>query len=206
MRRHRTRPLIALPALLAGSLAAQPAPRQGGVMLPLGDDYAEVVLHERRLAVFLVDEWGAALGGPDLRGVARIQGRGVRKDVHLTAAPARGSTPGHLAAHLPLIEPPRAMLLALRGVPGHEGVVMLRHREVVDPEPTPAQIAAYPLTTCFMSGRPLGEWGAPVDILDQGRLLRFCCNDCLRTYRADPGRHLHSYHQAVAARGAGGAR
>jgi YHS domain-containing protein len=47
-----------------------------------------------------------------------------------------------------------------------------------------AQKPAYKLTTCPISGKPLGE-GA-VDLVINGRLVRACCGGCVGPIKADP--------------------
>jgi hypothetical protein len=56
---------------------------------------------------------------------------------------------------------------------------------------TIAQAAdAYPLTTCVVSGEKLGEMGKPVVLNYQGTEVRFCCNDCVKTFKKDPEKYL----------------
>lgn len=50
-----------------------------------------------------------------------------------------------------------------------------------------AQIASYPLQTCFVSGDRLDE---PVDTLYGERLLRFCCKGCVRSFNKNPSKFL----------------
>jgi hypothetical protein len=50
------------------------------------------------------------------------------------------------------------------------------------------QKAHYPLTTCVVSGEPLGD--APKDILYGTHLVRFCCNGCIKDFKADPAPFL----------------
>jgi len=47
-----------------------------------------------------------------------------------------------------------------------------------------AQKPGYKLTTCPISGKPLGE-GA-VDVVVKGRLVRACCAGCVGPIKADP--------------------
>jgi YHS domain-containing protein len=49
-----------------------------------------------------------------------------------------------------------------------------------------AQKAAYPLTTCVVSGGKLGSMGAAVNYVHAGRLVRFCCSGCIKSFRKDP--------------------
>lgn len=50
-----------------------------------------------------------------------------------------------------------------------------------------AQVSAYPLKTCFVSGDRLED---PVDALYGDRLLRFCCKGCVRSFNKNPAKYL----------------
>ena len=50
-----------------------------------------------------------------------------------------------------------------------------------------ALVPSYPLKTCFVSGDKLDD---PVDALYGGRLLRFCCKGCLRSFNKNPSKYL----------------
>jgi len=50
--------------------------------------------------------------------------------------------------------------------------------------------AAYPLTTCVVSGEKLGEMGPPVVINHGGTEVQFCCNGCVKKFNADPAKYL----------------
>ncbi len=59
---------------------------------------------------------------------------------------------------------------------------------------TPA-VPAYPLTTCVVSGEPLGSMGKPFDYVhkEEGkpdRLVKFCCRMCVGQFKKDPAKHL----------------
>lgn len=46
---------------------------------------------------------------------------------------------------------------------------------------------AYKLATCPVTGKKLGEG---VDFVYMNRLVRFCCKDCIDTFKGDPSRYL----------------
>jgi len=48
----------------------------------------------------------------------------------------------------------------------------------------------YPLATCVVLGTKLGEQGDPVDFDYNGRLIRFCCQNCVATFEKDPSTYL----------------
>jgi len=67
--------------------------------------------------------------------------------------------------------------------------------------------AAYPLTTCVVSGDPLvgNGMGEPIDYvyLQPGhpeRLVRFCCKDCIADFQKDPAKYLKKIDEATAAK------
>ena len=44
----------------------------------------------------------------------------------------------------------------------------------------------YPLTTCVVSGEPLGSMGEPYVIEHNGTTVKFCCDSCLPKFNKDP--------------------
>jgi len=53
-----------------------------------------------------------------------------------------------------------------------------------------AQLPAYPLSACPVSGRELGAMGEPYDYVSGTRLVRFCCGGCVDTFNEDPAAYL----------------
>jgi YHS domain-containing protein len=49
-----------------------------------------------------------------------------------------------------------------------------------------AKTRPYPLNTCIITGEKLGEMGAPVVRVYDGREVKFCCNGCVGKFEADP--------------------
>jgi YHS domain-containing protein len=64
-----------------------------------------------------------------------------------------------------------------------------------------AQLPFYPVTTCLVSGEPLTEDGEDiaVDRIYKGRLIRFCCTDCVKEFEKDPKPTLAALDAAVIA-------
>src|SRR5262245_53793773 len=48
------------------------------------------------------------------------------------------------------------------------------------------QLPCYPITTCPISNEPLDSMGKPMDLVHEGRLVRFCCKSCVREFKKDP--------------------
>jgi len=68
-------------------------------------------------------------------------------------------------------------------------------------------VAAYPLTTCVVSGDTLGDgdMGPPINYVhkEEGkpdRLVRFCCKSCIRDFKKDPATYLKKIDDAAAAK------
>lgn len=53
-----------------------------------------------------------------------------------------------------------------------------------------AQCDAYPLDMCVVAGGKLGSMGEPVEIVAGTQLVRFCCEECLPKFKADPQKYL----------------
>jgi hypothetical protein len=51
-------------------------------------------------------------------------------------------------------------------------------------------VKSYPLTTCVVSHDSLGGMGETVDALYEGRLIRFCCKGCVKSFNKNPDKYL----------------
>jgi len=49
---------------------------------------------------------------------------------------------------------------------------------------------SYPLTTCVVSHDGLGGMGETVDAMYDGRLIRFCCKGCVKSFNKNPDKYL----------------
>ena len=67
-----------------------------------------------------------------------------------------------------------------------------------------AQKPAYPLETCVVSGEQLvqSSMGDPVDYVYNNRLVRFCCNACVKAFNKNPDKFLSKLDAAQAAKAA----
>jgi hypothetical protein len=61
------------------------------------------------------------------------------------------------------------------------------------------QLPSYPLKTCPVSGEELGSMGEPVNYVHAGRLLRFCCKNCVGSFTKAPDAALKKIDEAVIA-------
>jgi len=55
---------------------------------------------------------------------------------------------------------------------------------------------SYPLTTCVVSHDGLGGMGETVDALYEGRLIRFCCKGCVKSFNKNPEKYLKEIDSA----------
>ena len=78
------------------------------------------------------------------------------------------------------------------------------HSLRMDPEPAfaaldaaaiAAQQADYPLKSCPITGKPLGD--EPRDVLYGAQLIRLCCGSCVRKFEADPTPALAAVRAAL---------
>lgn len=60
------------------------------------------------------------------------------------------------------------------------------HVAALDEAVVAQQAGSYPLTTCVVSGKPLGEMGEPFDYVVAGRLVRLCCGGCVEELLKNP--------------------
>ncbi len=71
----------------------------------------------------------------------------------------------------------------------------------VDQQMIQQQASFYPLETCMVSGDKLGgDMGKPVDTIYMNRLVRFCCNDCVKDFKKDPAKYITKLNEAVIAK------
>lgn len=59
--------------------------------------------------------------------------------------------------------------------------------------------AAYPLSTCIVSGEKLGEMGEPVVSQHESREIKLCCKSCAPKFKADPAGYLKKLDEAIVA-------
>lgn len=67
----------------------------------------------------------------------------------------------------------------------------------IDEQIIASQLAHYPLKTCVVMEEDSLEEGSPVNVVYGNRLVRFCCNDCVKKFKADPAKYLAKLNKAV---------
>lgn len=60
----------------------------------------------------------------------------------------------------------------------------------------PAPAAAYPLTTCVVSGEKLGTMGKAYVFKHEGREVQLCCKSCIKDFNKDPQKFLKKLDEA----------
>ena len=67
-----------------------------------------------------------------------------------------------------------------------------------EPETAPERVGeAYPLNTCAVSGEAFEEGDVPVVKIIDGREVKFCCDDCVAKYEADPAEYGEKLDAAI---------
>jgi hypothetical protein len=69
------------------------------------------------------------------------------------------------------------------------------------PAPVPTK-AAYPLTTCVVSGEKLGSMGKPIEYVHRengkpDRLVLLCCKTCVDDFQENPAKYLAKIDSAT---------
>ena len=48
----------------------------------------------------------------------------------------------------------------------------------------------YPLQVCIVTDNELGSMGAPITMVHEGQIVKFCCKPCVKEFKADPAKYL----------------
>lgn len=80
-----------------------------------------------------------------------------------------------------------------RGVEGNAEALVAK----VDAAVIAAQKPTYPLTTCVVGGKELGEVESPVDVVHGTRYVQLCCGRCKQAFEADPAPFLAKVDAAL---------
>jgi YHS domain-containing protein len=67
----------------------------------------------------------------------------------------------------------------------------------IDEEIVKQQLPYYPLDTCLVSGKKLGEGKEPFNLVYKNRLIRFCCPNCPAVFEKDPGKYIKQLDAAI---------
>ena len=87
------------------------------------------------------------------------------------------------------------------------GIALKDLRDPFGGSPLAHAVAAYPLDGCVVSGDKFdgGAMGKPKDFIyktagQPDRLVRLCCNDCVKDFNKEPAKYLKTLDEAVAAK------
>ena len=62
------------------------------------------------------------------------------------------------------------------------------------------EVKPYPLEVCIVSGEKLGSMGEPPKIEHDGQEIKFCCKDCIGTFKDDPDKYMTALSKAISAK------
>ena len=198
------RPLALLTAVCAGPALAPAA--AGQAAHPVGPAASQVLTaevwtcpdHEQ----FRMTLKGACpLCGADLvRRQVILQGSGRQGDPYpLLTCPVTGKELGSMGPPVVMMEQGREVRFCCKGCIKRFEADAAKYFEQIDRKIIEQQLPWYPLTTCVVSGEPLGSMGEPVDYVLDNRLVRLCCRGCLRSLKQDPAKYLAVLDEAVIA-------
>jgi YHS domain-containing protein len=71
---------------------------------------------------------------------------------------------------------------------------------ILDKAAADKQRADYPLSTCVVSGQPLDAMGEPFELVHAGRLVRLCCEGCVKDFDANPPQYMAKIAEAAKAK------
>jgi len=52
------------------------------------------------------------------------------------------------------------------------------------------EVKSYPHDTCLVTDNKLGSMGDPVTIVHEGQEVKFCCQPCVKKFKATPEKYL----------------
>lgn len=70
----------------------------------------------------------------------------------------------------------------------------------LDAQAIAAQMANYPMVKCIISDEELGGMGEPLDMIHEGRLVRLCCEGCVKSFKKDAERYFGKIDAAMIAK------
>lgn len=139
-------------------------------------------------------------------GLASASFAGDKKDAAapdaypLKTCPVSGKELGSKGEPVSLVQDGREVKLCCAGCEKpfkNDAAAMMKK---IDAQIIAEQGATYPLETCVVSGKKLGEMGKPVDQLVGNRLVKLCCGGCVKPLQQDTAKHLAKLDEAVIAK------
>ncbi len=135
-----------------------------------------------------------------VRAKVTIQGPDVLGDAYVLATcPVSGLTLGEMGPPIVMMHEGREVRFCSNACIGKFEADPAGYFAKIDAQLIKQQRATYPMTTCPVSREALGSMGEPVDYVYNNRLVRFCCNGCVRGFKKDPAPVLAVLDEAIMA-------
>jgi YHS domain-containing protein len=115
----------------------------------------------------------------------------------LTTCPVTGKTLGAMGDPVAIEYEGREIRFCCKGCVAKFQADPARYIEKIDAQIVKEQGPSYALTTCPISGKPLGE--KPVERVIGNHLVRFCCPDCVAAFEKDTAAGFAKLDAAVIA-------
>lgn len=113
----------------------------------------------------------------------------------LNTCPVSGEKLGGMGDAVVKIEDGREVRFCCGGCTGKFEADKTAMNEKLDKAMIEDQKAHYPLTTCVISGKPLGD--APKEFVVGNRLVETCCGNCAAKVKADPAAAIEKLNAAT---------
>ena len=65
---------------------------------------------------------------------------------------------------------------------------------LADPVPTSE---SYPLDICAVSGKKLGSMGEPIELVHEGRQVKFCCQGCVPAFKKEAAKYIENVDKKI---------
>ena len=135
-----------------------------------------------------------------VRAKVTIQGPDVLGDPYVLATcPVSGLTLGEMDSPIVMMHEGREVRFCSNACISKFEADPAGYFAEIDKQIIEQQRATYPMTTCPVSKEALGSMGGPVDYVYNNRLVRFCCNGCVRGFKKDPAPVLAVLDEAIMA-------
>lgn len=117
----------------------------------------------------------------------------------LNACPVSGLQLGDMGPPIVMMHEGREIRFCCKGCIGKFEADAGTYLKQIDQKIIEQQLGHYPLTSCPVSEEALGSMGDPVNRIYNNRLVRFCCNGCVRMFKKDPAQYLAKLDEAIVA-------
>jgi YHS domain-containing protein len=128
-----------------------------------------------------------------------ISGPGAASPYPLDTCPVSGMGLGTMGAPVILVHEGREVRFCCKDCVAPFQAEPARYLAQVDQKLIERQLPHYALKTCPVSDESLDAMGEPVNIVYDNRLVRFCCNMCVRKFRQAPAEYIAKLDAAILA-------